>query len=96
MKMMLPYLNSIPEGFCKGFYNKTPYRITKQIFNKGKSGKIFAEASDGSDFISLNYYITKRGFLLKPCEMASEKVVHFLRNITLCNETLSRENHLQK
>lgn len=83
MKAILPYLEKIPEGYSEGSYKGITYRITKQIFNRGRSGKVFAEASGDSDFISLNYYITSEGFLLKPCEMPSEKVIHFLQKVRL-------------
>ena len=57
--------------------------LLKTIFNNGKSIKLYAKELGGNNFISLNYYITKEKELLKPCEMPTDKVVHFLKNVTL-------------
>ena len=56
---MKTLLNAIAEGYSEGIYNNKKYGITKTIFNKGKSIKLYAEELGGNDFISLNYYITK-------------------------------------
>ncbi|MEO0340802.1 MAG: peptide methionine sulfoxide reductase [Bacteroidota bacterium] len=61
-------------------YIKRKFSLSKNSFNKGKSMKIFAEELGGKDFISANYYLTKQGGVLKPCEMAEEKVINFLTN----------------
>lgn len=55
--------------------------ITKEIFKNGKSFKIFGRELQGNSFVSLNYYLTSKNELLKPCEMPKEKVIHFLKNI---------------
>ena len=57
------------------------YGLTKSVFNEGRSFKVYAEELGGSDFISLNYYCTGSGQLLKPCEMPPEKVTAFLRGL---------------
>lgn len=80
---VLYYINNIPDGYSEGTYNNRKYSITKEIFNNGKSFKIFGKELQGNDFISLNYYITSKKELLKPCEMPQEKVIHFLKNIQL-------------
>ncbi len=80
---MLEYLNIIKEGYSEGVYQSKKYGITKTIFNNGKSIKLYAKELGGNNFISLNYYITKEKELLKPCEMPTDKVVHFLKNVTL-------------
>ena len=80
---VLDYINNIPDGYSEGTYNNRKYSITKEIFNNGKSFKIFGKELQGNDFISLNYYITSKKELLKPCEMPQEKVIHFLKNIQL-------------
>ena len=41
-----------------------------------------AEALDGSDYISLNFYHLASGDLLKPCEMPEEKVRAFVSDLT--------------
>ena len=52
-------------------------------FNQGKSFKVYAKELEGSDFISLNYYLTKKDNYLKPCEMPAEKVIHFLEEVKI-------------
>lgn len=78
---MVEYLNKIKEGYSEGIYHTKKYGITKTIFNKGKSIKLYAEELGGNDFISLNYYITQNKEFLKPCEMPEIKVIDFLKNV---------------
>ncbi len=88
--MLLEYINNIQEGYSEGTYNDKKYGMTKTIFNKGKSLKVYAEELGGTDFISLNYYLTKTKDLLKPCEMQEQKVIHFLQNVTFTNNEENR------
>lgn len=76
-------ITRIPEGYSEGFYQGRKYGITKNTFNQGSSFKVYAEELGGSDFISLNYYLTKSQGLLKPCEMSQQKVIDFLENVVL-------------
>lgn len=76
-------IKKIPMGYSKGVYKNKTYGITKTIFNNGNSIKVYGEALGGNDFISLNYYITKKEDLLKPCEMTTQKVLHFLENVVI-------------
>jgi peptide-methionine (S)-S-oxide reductase len=80
---VLEAILQISSGHSFGIYNNKKYSITKEIFNAGKSFKIYAEELQGKDFISLNYYITSKNEFLKPCEMPREKVVRFLKNVQL-------------
>ncbi len=80
---MKTLLNTIDEGYSEGIYNNKKYEITKTIFNKGKSIKLYAEELGGNDFIRLNYYITKSKDLIKPCEMPEPKVMDFMKNVKL-------------
>ncbi|MBW1296474.1 peptide methionine sulfoxide reductase [Aquimarina litoralis] len=75
---LLDYIHRIPEGYSEVLYDNKKYGVTKDIFNKGKSFKIYAKELQGKDFISLNYYITSTSQLLKPCEMPEKKVIDFL------------------
>lgn len=87
MKNSILYnIRNIPEGYSEGIYNDRKYGITKTSFNTGNSFKIYGEELGGTNFISLNYYITKKINVLKPCEMPEQKVVHFLENVLLENE----------
>lgn len=78
---LLNFIEKIPEGYSEGIYLSTKYGITKAIFNNHKSFKVYAEELKGTNFISLNYYITSNKTLLKPCEMPKQKVIHFLKNV---------------
>lgn len=83
MSTVLELIVKIPEGFSYGAYMGTKYSITKDVFNDGKSYKIFAKDLDGKDFISLNYYITNSNEILKPCEMPEQKVIDFLEQVVI-------------
>ncbi len=77
------HIEKIPEGYSQGVYKRRKYGITKTSFNDGDSFKIYGEELGGTDFISLNYYITKKKELIKPCEMPEQKVKHFLKNVII-------------
>lgn len=80
------WIDQIPEGYSEGIFRERKYGISRQLFNEGKSQKIFAEELGGNDFISLNYYQTSEKELLKPCEMPEQKVLTFLREVKLLNQ----------
>ena len=77
-KMMI-----LPEGYSEGVYKGRKYGITKNTFNQGHSFKVYAEELGGTNFISLNYFLTRNRGLLKPCEMPDRKVIDFLENVVL-------------
>lgn len=81
--MLLSIIQNLPEGYSEGRYQNAKYGISKQSFNKGKSFKVFARELKGTDFISLNYYVTSKKEFLKPCEMPEGKVIDFLKNVEL-------------
>ncbi len=83
INLILAHIKKIPEGYSEGIYNDRKYGISKTIFNKGDSFKIYSEELGGNDFISLNYYITKEKNFMKPCEMPEQKVKHFLENVII-------------
>jgi len=91
---LLNIIKKLPEGYSEGSYNSKKYGITKTIFNNGNSFKVYGEELGGTDFISLNYYITKRKDLIKPCEMPEQKVVHFLENVTI--KKIQRINNINQ
>ena len=84
---VLECINKISNGHSFGILNNKKYSITKEVFNSGKSFKIFAKELQGTNFISLNYYITSKKEYLKPCEMPKEKVICFLKNVQLVKKT---------
>lgn len=81
--MLLSIIKALPEGYSEGQYNEMKYGISKQSFNGGRSFKVFAQELGGTDFISLNYYVTSTKELLKPCEMPEQKVIDFLENVLI-------------
>lgn len=76
-------LQALPCGYSEVEYQQRRYGLSKSVYNQGRSLKLFAEELGGTDFVSLNYYITKSGHYLKPCEMPREKVVAFLTGLSL-------------
>jgi hypothetical protein len=77
---ILDKIKQLPVGYSEVKYNNKKYGVTRTDFNQGKSFKIFAKELKGKDFVSLNYYITSKKELLKPCEMPEEKVLDFFKN----------------
>ena len=78
-------IEKVPEGYTLGMFCNKKYGITKQIFNDGKSFKIYAKELKGTDFVSLNYYMCKDKNYIKPCEMSQDKVVDFLKEVKIIN-----------
>jgi len=81
--MVLDFIHKLPIGYSEVLYANKKYGVTRTDFNSGKSIKIYAEELGGNNFISLNYYVTSSKELLKPCEMPEQKVIHFLKNLTV-------------
>ena len=73
----------MPEGYSEGVYNGVTYSVTKTTYNHGRSFKVFARELGGKDIISLNYYLTSKKEILKPCEMSEQKVIDFLENVKI-------------
>lgn len=71
-------LDAVPEGYSELRYGGRRYGVTRRTFNQGRSLKVFAQELGGNDVISLNGYLTARGWQLKPCEMSEHKVLDFL------------------
>ena len=80
---ILKKIQQIPQGYSEVQYEDRKYGLSRKDFNAGKSIKVFAEQLGGKDFISFNYYLTSGEHQLKPCEMPTEKVRHFLLNFQL-------------
>ena len=72
-------LARFPEGYCVAVYRGVTYGVTKTTSLGGRSSKLYGEELGGTDFVSLNWYLTSRGEALKPCEMPAAKVLDFLR-----------------
>ncbi|AXI45293.1 hypothetical protein C1J03_04120 [Sulfitobacter sp. SK012] len=72
-------LAAIPQGTSTGTAHGLRYIATRSLFNAGRSMKLVAEALDGSDYISLNFYDLGSGARLAPCEMPAAKVAAFVQ-----------------
>ncbi|BAO56029.1 hypothetical protein [Nonlabens marinus] len=78
----------LKQGYQVVLYRNKKYGTTRTDFNNGKSIKLYAEELGGTDFISLNYYRLDSGGVCKPCEMPEEKVLDFLRNYQMVEDSL--------
>jgi len=59
--------------------------VSKSLFAGGRSIKLAANELGGTDYISLNLYLTRQGLQLFPCEMSIAKVITFLSDLSLCD-----------
>ena len=74
--------DTMPTGAYGGTFEGKRYRITKTVMATGRSQKLEAEELGGNDYISFNLYRLADGTaLLKPCEMAEDKVVAFVLGV---------------
>ncbi|MGI1662855.1 hypothetical protein ACRDNQ_11495 [Palleronia sp. KMU-117] len=79
----LAAFDALPIGGYGGTYGGRRYRVTKSTYSSGRSQKLVAEELGGADYISLNLYRLSDGAaILKPCEMAEDKVVAFVLGVT--------------
>lgn len=76
--------DAMPEGGFGGTFEDKRYRITKTLMATGRSQKMEAEELGGNDYISFNLYrLADSTALLKPCEMAEEKVMAFVLGVQI-------------
>lgn len=80
MEALSNIIRNLPLGYTQVEYCGEKYGMNVLECNGGKSRKVFARSLAGTDLISLNFYSTDAGDILKPCEMPEEKVIHFLEN----------------
>ena len=74
-------LAKLPVGTFRGRALGKDWVVTRSLVSGGKGEKLVGEALDGSDYISLNLYHLGSGDILKPCEMAEEKVRAFVDDL---------------
>lgn len=74
-------LAALPLGTFRGRAHGKVWIVTRSLVSGGRGEKLVAEALDGSDYISLNYYHLASGDLLKPCEMPADKVTAFVDDL---------------
>jgi hypothetical protein len=72
-------LNTLEAGHYTGHFNGRRYGVTIERPVDARVTKLFAHELGGSDIVSFNLYqVGASQPVLKPCEMASEKVVDFI------------------
>ena len=79
----LAAFHALPDGTHRGQFEGRAYVFSKSRFNNGKSWKLVAEELGGPDYISLNLYDLVSGPRLYPCEMPADKVIAFVRGLTV-------------
>jgi hypothetical protein len=79
-------LTTLEDGSYDVFYNNKRYLLSKETKLNENLIKLYAKELGANDFISLNYYCNIGNGLLKPCEMAEEKVIDFVINLQIENE----------
>ena len=79
----LEAFDALPNGGYGGTFRGRRYRLNKSQFSQARSQKLEAEELGGNDYISFNLYRLADGTaLLKPCEMAPEKVEEFVLGVS--------------
>lgn len=79
MENFIARLQSLPNGYSTGLFDKQKYAVTISSSADGRRYKLYGEELGGDDFVSLNLYIPTNGKpQLKPCEMPAEKVINFV------------------
>lgn len=76
-------IHQIPQGYSEARYQGKRYSLTRTDRAGGRAISVYAEELGGKDYISFNYYRTKQGGLLKPCEMPVERVLNFMEEAQL-------------
>ena len=72
-------LNALETGHHTGRFKGRRYAVTIERPVNGRVTKLFAEKLGGSGCVSFNLFkVGDDQEILKPCEMASEKVIEFV------------------
>lgn len=71
--------DAFPTGAFEARIGRVRWVLSKTLFAEGASGKLVGHALDGSATISFNLYRTRRGALLRPCEMPVADVIARVR-----------------
>ncbi|KQT64014.1 MULTISPECIES: hypothetical protein [unclassified Aureimonas] len=69
---------ALPAGYSEGLYRGRRYGVTVRMSEDGRRSWLFGEALGGGDHVSCNLYRLGERTLLKPCEMAPDKVIDFV------------------
>lgn len=71
---------ALPSGYSEGTFENRRYGVTVKRSLDARRNNLFARELGGSDFVSFNLFHLQGRTLLKPCEMATEKVTAFVLN----------------
>jgi hypothetical protein len=71
-------ITALDEGAYDVTFKESRYLLRKETLLGGRLIKLYARELGGNDLISLNYYPSLQGGLIKPCEMSETKVVTFV------------------
>lgn len=72
-------LDTLDTGHQTGHFNGRRYGVTIERPVDARVTKLFAEELGGSDYVSFNLFrVGDDQAVLKPCEMAPEKVIDFV------------------
>ena len=82
LRSWIERLRAFPDGASDVTYRGRRWLMRKETRLGGRLIKLYAEELGGADFVSLNCYEVSRP-LLKPCEMAEEKVIAFILGASL-------------
>ncbi|NDV89148.1 hypothetical protein GTW51_20990 [Aurantimonas aggregata] len=78
MERFLDGFGRLPVGYSEGLVRGRRYGVTVRRSADGKRSWLFGEELAGNDHVSCNLYRLRDRTLLKPCEMAPEKVIDFV------------------
>ncbi|MDF1728510.1 MAG: hypothetical protein P1U53_12260 [Sulfitobacter sp.] len=70
---------ALPQGECRGTWQRTAWTCSKSSFAKGRALKIVAEGLGGKGYVSMNIYMLEEGPQLFPCEMPAQRCIDFLQ-----------------
>jgi hypothetical protein len=72
-------LEALPKGYVEGHFDGRRWGSTVKRSDDGRRVWLFAEELGGEEIVSFNLYVlSSQRPMLKPCEMASEKVTEFV------------------
>jgi hypothetical protein len=71
-------ITALGEGAYDVTFKERRFLLRKETLLGGRLIKLYARELGGNDLISLNYYPSLQGGLIKPCEMSETKVVTFV------------------
>ena len=78
-------LTTIPEGWSRTEVAGQVWGVTRTTHAGGKVISLTAERLSDTEQLGANVWLTTEGPILRPCEVAAEKVLQFLRDAANAN-----------